>query len=387
MCISPISKQMNRFIHIVFGIALLSGLSCSDKKSYTIKATLDNLDGNTVYVVQEQFNEGFRTDTIHPDNNTFLLKSSSDSLTAVHLYVNDKTESIRFYLKNGDRLTLTGDANDLFDIQAKGNRINEMISEFRRQNRHLLSQLAEKERNAAAQWETPEYSREITALKDSLYQHTLAFIEEHRESPVATILLYEYLLDENNAARCDSLLKALPGGARPVKLQAKIEMVLSQMSKYKIGDPFPYFSLQSHRDSTVYFSSFRGKPTVITCWSASDSSSLQELHFQKEWYNNIDPKKLNLVTISFDMDTAVWKTRIKTDSLPGKHLRVPEGWNSSWVKNNAMVHLPSTFVLNKQGKITAAHLQGYALKEHIDSLLAEDSIALAKTINRPPAGK
>ena len=378
MRISPILKQMNRLIQLIVGAVLLASTSCSYKKNYTINATLEHLDGQPVYVVQELFNEGFSTDTIHPDNNTFLLQRPSDSLSAVYLYFNDKTEPIRFYLKNGDRLTLTGDANDLFGMQVKGNQINEEISEFRRENRTILVQLAEKERNIAAQWETPDYGREIDALKDSLYKKTVSFIEEHPESPASTILMYEYLLDENNAALCDSLLKILPVEARPLKLQTKIEVILSRISKNKPGTIFPYFSLQNHKDSTVHSSSFRGKPTVITCWAANDSLSLQEFRFQKEWYKNIDSKEVNLVSISFDMDTALWKNRIRTDSLPGKHVRLPEGWNSPWVKNNAIIQLPSTFVLDKQGKIKAHNLKGYALKEYIEEIVArEDSIRQA----------
>lgn len=59
------------------------------------------------------------------------------------------------YLKNGDHITLEGDANKPFEIAIKGNRINEEIGDFRKRNSLVLERLREKEKNFVTHWNKP----------------------------------------------------------------------------------------------------------------------------------------------------------------------------------------------------------------------------------------
>ena len=372
---------MSRIIYICFIVTIMFiSLACSDKKSYTIEARIVNLEGKPIYVIQDKYNEGFKLDTLQPDNNFFRLKGSSNSLTAVRLYFNDKSELMSLYLKNGDHITLEGDANKPFEIAIKGNRVNEEIGDFRKRNSSLLERLQEKEKNFVTYRNNPEYNTQsIRQLRASLQKDAIAFIQEHKSSMSSSILIYEYLLDIDNYAFCDSLLKTLPPDAKPVNVQAKMEIIFSKILKNTIGTSLPYFTLRNEKDSIIYSTSFNGKPTIITCWSIDDTLSMKEMRYQKNWYKKLDRKDYNMVGISFDIDVNAWKNRLKTDSLSWKQVRLPEGWNSPWVKNSGIVQIPYTLVLDKRGKIVARNLQGNMLQDYLIRMLEkEDSLKQQK---------
>ena len=381
--ISPNLKYMSRIIYICFIVTtMFMSSACSDKKNYTIEAKIVNLEGKPIYVIQDKYNEGFKLDTLQPDNNFFRLKGSSNSLTSVRLYFNDKTELMSLYLKNGDHITLEGDANKPFEIAIKGNRINEEIGDFRKRNSLVLVRLREKEKNFVTHWNKPEYSQSIKQLRASLQKDAIAFIQEHKSSLSSSILIYEYLLDIDNYAFCDSLLKTLSPDAKPVNLQAKMEVIFSKILKSKIGTSLPYFTLRNENDSIIYSTSFNGKPTIITCWSIDDTLSMKEMRYQKNWYKELDRKDYNMVGISFDMDVNAWKNRLKTDSLSWKQVRLPEGWNSPWVKNSGIVQIPYTLVLDKRGKIIARNLQGSILQDYLIKMLEEEDSLKQQKDNR-----
>lgn len=359
----------------LFAVVLLvfSGLflSCSDKSEYVVEAELSNLSDQPLYVIHDRFRAGMNLDTIRPVNNFFQFKGSSEALTRVNILNPDRTLLLRLYLQNGDRVKLTGDVEVPGEIKISGSNTNEELGKFRNENSVVLGRITEVEKKYALDKDLSAYYSDITRLRDSLYYPVKKYVTENTSSPVSALLIYEYLLDDVNFKRCDSLYKSIDPEGKPTNIQALVELFLENVKKTDIGKRLPYFAFKSDKDSMLYTSSFIGKPTLVTCWTADDNASIQEILSQRDIYRKTDKKKLNMVSFSLDPDSIGWKRQIKADSLNWRHLRIPDGWNDRWVKQIGITRIPYTLVLDKTGTIVARNLYGKELEDYILKMLAD----------------
>lgn len=359
------------FIAFLWAAVVGTIVSCSDKNEYVVEAKLANLPFEPMYVIHDYFRGNLRIDTIEAVSDFFQIKGSSESLAQVDILKPDRTLLMRLYLRNGDDVKLEGDADKPEEIKVSGNSVNAELGTFSNGNSQVLARIREAEKSYGITSDIRSYYATLKQWRDSLYTGIARYVKDHPESPASALLVYQYLLDDVNYNRCDSLFRMISGEAKSDDIQARIELFIAKAKSTGVQSQLPGFSFRSNNDSLLYSSVFRGKPTVLTCWSTEDEASIKELKSQREWYRNADRKKFNLVSVSLDLDSVGWKQRIKTDSLAGKQVRVPEGWNDSWVGKAGITRLPYTLVIDEFGIIQARNIYGKDLEDYVLKLLQD----------------
>ena len=236
--------------------------ACSSDDKYVVKGKLSNLESQNLYAVHERYKKELKIDTVQVKEGEFELPGESEMLTALQLFTEDYTPLIRLYVKNGDRITLDGDVQKPVDIHVEGNEAYQIIMDFNQQNNALLQKIAEKQNEYYSRQRDSAYWDDLRKLRDEVAKKAEAQISASPASPASIILMYEYLLNENTAQLCDSLLRIMPPEAKPASLLAKIDLFIEQVRKMQINKTLPYSLLKNEKGESVSTNMFRDIPTV-----------------------------------------------------------------------------------------------------------------------------
>ncbi len=353
--------------------------ACSSDDKYVVKGKLSNLESQNLYAVHERYKKELKIDTVQVKEGEFELSGESEMLTALQLFTEDYTPLIRLYVKNGDRITLDGDVQKPVDIHVEGNEAYQIIMDFNQQNNALLQKIAEKQNEYYSRQRDSAYWDDLRKLRDEVAKKAEAQISASPASPASIILMYEYLLNENTAQLCDSLLRIMPPEAKPASLLAKIDLFIEQVRKMQINKTLPYSLLKNEKGESVSTNMFRDIPTVVVWWTSYDPKSREEMKTVREIYSKYKDEKVRVVSISLDIDKERWKRQIKADSLEWTQLIQPDGWNASSVRDLGIPKVPYAVIVNKMGRLEKIGLEGDGLKKYVDQMVARiDSLESVK---------
>jgi Thioredoxin-like len=80
---------------------------------------------------------------------------------------------------------------------------------------------------------------------------------------------------------------------------------------------------------------------------------------------------LNIIGVSLDDDVSKWKTAIAKDKITWTQVSNLKGWEDPIAKLYNVEQIPTTFLLDAQGKFIDHDLRGEGLKAKVTSLLSK----------------
>lgn len=86
-------------------------------------------------------------------------------------------------------------------------------------------------------------------------------------------------------------------------------------------------------------------------------------------YNEFHSKGLNIIGVSLDKEKTNWTEAIAKDKLSWIHVSNLMQWKDPIAKQYGIESIPSTIILDANGKIVAKDLFGEELKSKISELL------------------
>jgi len=87
-------------------------------------------------------------------------------------------------------------------------------------------------------------------------------------------------------------------------------------------------------------------------------------------YNELHSKGLNIVGVSLDDDAAEWKKAIAKDKITWTQISNLKKWKDPIALQYQIEQIPTTYLLDKTGKIIAKDLRGAELKAKVMELLS-----------------
>ncbi len=80
-------------------------------------------------------------------------------------------------------------------------------------------------------------------------------------------------------------------------------------------------------------------------------------------------KGLNIIGVSLDKDLNKWKEAIAKDNITWTQISNLKEWQEPIARQYQVEQIPTTFILDKNGKIVAKDLMGEELKAKVIELL------------------
>ena len=152
-------------------------------------------------------------------------------------------------------------------------------------------------------------------------------------------------------------------------IAALICFSLLTKAQVKIGDMAPAISLPNTNDSIVNLNSYLGKVVLIDFWASWCGPCRQSNPAIVKLYNTYKGTGFQVFGVSIDNKKAAWIKAIKDDKIKFTQVSDLVGWNSKVAEMYGVNQIPTSFLLDKTGKIIATDLTAKQLENKLKQLL------------------
>jgi len=143
----------------------------------------------------------------------------------------------------------------------------------------------------------------------------------------------------------------------------------STEAQLPIGSQVPEISLPNAKDSLVNLSSFRGKVVLVDFWASWCAPCRYANPGVQKLYRKYKDRGFEVFAVSIDSKKPAWLKAIKQDRLTYTQVNDPAGWYSKVTEAYFVEEIPTSFLLDKNGKLVAVDAEGAALDKLVGSLL------------------
>ena len=197
-------------------------------------------------------------------------------------------------------------------------------------------------------------------------------IKTHKQD-IAVLMFLDIFPREQNAALHTEVITALHN-KYPDHLIVKDRWnyMNSPASKVAIGAIAPDLEYPDPDGKMRKLSDLRGKVVLLDFWASWCGPCRRENPNVTKIYAQYHDKGFEVFSVSLDSDAASWKRAIETDKLVWpNHVSDLKKWQSQAAATYGVRSIPSTFLLDKDGRIVQRDLRGADLERAVKQLVEQ----------------
>lgn len=142
-------------------------------------------------------------------------------------------------------------------------------------------------------------------------------------------------------------------------------------AQLKKGQVAPAVTLMNATDSLVSLSAFKGKVVLLDFWASWCGPCRAGNPGLVKLYNEFKDQGFEIVAISLDQNRKAWLQAIKQDGLTYTQLLDSRGSSSEIANTYGIYQIPTSYLIDKQGRLQEKDLHGNMLKNKVKDLLKE----------------
>jgi len=376
----------------IFAITLLFTSCNSETKrdGYVINGNAKGIyNGIRVYLKGfDQNNRQVDIDTAIVMNEKFTFEGKVLSPDVYYIFINSINGNLPLIIEN-NKINIDIDKDNLQTSKVSGTKTNEALNVFSNnmkaiiEKRRNLSLALRESAQANDNEKTTALNTELSNLNLEAANFPFEFINNNRDNYYSLILLESMLKNRN--ADIQKIIDTYQGLDENLKTSAKGNEILAQVDAAKtileaqtrteIGKIAPNFSAPTPEGSILSLNEIKSKITLIDFWAAWCGPCRRENPNLVQIYEKYHNKGLEIIGVSLDGNTrqadpkADWIKAINDDKLTWPQISNLNYFNGPIAKIYNIQSIPSSFILDTEGKIVAKNLRGAALEEKIAELL------------------
>lgn len=365
----------------IIAVLLLSAsvfASCKDKSKLTIKGTLVNADAkNKVYLYGMASNSMILLDSTNLSQDG-EFKFTSMKPEADFFRVNYGQNEYIVIAKNGDDVKISTDVNDeSLRYEISGGEEANKLAEFNalkvsHQNKILaVSKQFETEVNANPDGRNELFNKFSPMYNSAIKELNTAIVNFALNNANSLVSFYAISLvnpkenEKEMVAYSEKVSNDLKKNAAVKNLVAKV----ARLKAVQIGQPAPDFTINNIKGEAVSLKDFKGKYVLLDFWASWCAPCRNENPNVVKAYQNFKGRNFTVVGISLDKDKSAWTQAISQDKLTWTHLGEFQDFEGPTVRLYQVEAIPSSFLIDPDGKIIARDLTGEDLLKFLDENL------------------
>ena len=136
-----------------------------------------------------------------------------------------------------------------------------------------------------------------------------------------------------------------------------------------VGEEAPDIVLQDTTGAETALSSLKGKYVLVDFWASWCGPCRRENPNVVKVYNEFKSKGFTIYGVSLDNNRNKWLAAIDKDQLSWYHVSDLKGWGSDGAARYNVRSIPSTYLIDPEGKIIAKNLRGAQLEQTLRKTL------------------
>ncbi|MBP5497969.1 MAG: DUF4369 domain-containing protein [Muribaculaceae bacterium] len=320
-------------LHISLLLLLLT-IASSCGRSFKISGQMKNLGTQNVRLVYAT-EQGVVDKWIVAQDDKFQATGSVDALTVIAIYNSEQSLIARLAVKNGDNISIGGDALEPYTIQVNGSDLNGRWYDFIRKNQSV-------------------YNAYNTTMLSTLIE---TYVSKNPDDVVSTLLVmtdYGYI---NDREKTEKLLSSINPDARPASIIQPYEALLKMRTTPQNRTRTMY--LMDTNGDIVALNTNEAPYSIYYFWN-SDQRFRADIIKQLRQCKSSLKNKVQIADINLDGDSTGWRPKVRADSSTWKHYWSPGGPLASTVLHLAIERTPLFIVSDSIGR---QHYRGISVQE------------------------
>lgn len=367
-----IFTEMKKFFVLLLMVAFFA---CNQKqKGFEIKVDLKGAEGQ-VLLEKRGESQWVPVDTAEIINGVAVLKGQVDVPEDHYLSVLGQRGKTIVFVENKD-MTVQGNIDSLEQVVITGSethdeylKVNDKIREIGEQYMELYNQA----REAATSGDTTRATQLMQQVEE-MYESANTMQEDFvRNNPAsfATPYFLSRVQHGLDVEELDELVINLDPQLNAVPSIVQLKKRLEKLRTVAVGQIAPDFTMNDPDGNPVKFSEVyaQNEYTLLDFWAAWCGPCRAENPNIVAVFNEYKDKGFSVFGVSLDREKDAWLKAIEDDNLTWLHVSDLAYWKNAAAQLYAVNSIPSSLIVDKNGKIVAKNKRGEELRQTVSELL------------------
>lgn len=339
-------------------------------------------------------------DSIKYTSSSFLFKREFKNECSLLSVGSSPEKSIIFIAKHGEYdISISADYNNLpFNYNIEGSNSSKLIKQYNTKRNEFYNKVNEIQNELTSLRKTNLIKREeliskAQKLKSIFDEYKFQFIDLNSDSPALLLALYDIsdyvaeidklrvvekairkyfantIFHKEVSMRIEQAIKQKQAVKQQEQMLKQQEMELSSAG-ISVGKQAPELNFPDINGENIALSSLKGKVVLLDFWASWCGPCRKENPFVVGLYNKYKDKGFTIYSFSLDKDKTKWIQAIQQDNLSWKnHVSDLMAWNSLGAAKYKIRSIPQTFLIDRQGNISAIGLRGEKLERKLIEIM------------------
>lgn len=364
---------MKKIVGVFGALVMTLCWACSNNDVIHVSGHIDN-PGNTQVV---SFYEGDRKlDSVYlADGNRFKFERKATQSRLLSISVGNNKYPV--ILTPGEPLKFVADLHNPEEYAVEGSALTEALKEFAPYQRHkelvqdsLQKAFAEATLNKSAEEIESlrfDYLTEFKSKLSAYTQQAVAFAKQHNDLAgfYAMSTLDPEIAEPEIVAYADKIEEQFTDN----RYVSQFKEEARKLKRLAVGQQAPEIESFTPNNKSVKLSDFRGQYVLVDFWASWCAPCRQENPNIVRQYHAFKDKGFTVLGVSLDNNPGSWMRAIDADQLEWTQVSDLQAWSSNLITDYRIKAIPTSYLLDPEGKILAKNLRGKELEAFLQRTL------------------
>jgi thiol-disulfide isomerase/thioredoxin len=362
---------------LCLAIMFLTVLNCrtvaSKEYGYIINGHVDGLKSDSVYLYNTLSN---KTEPAVVKEGNFFFAGKIDYPEMYQIYFDAKMSKwIGLFLENS-RISVNGNIDFPDSIQIRGSSSNEEYIDYRKSSKQLRSEFRNTDKMFTEAQEKFDYDKaDSLEVLNNIAAHRILenvydYASNHQNSVIIPYITHIASFNAPDKILSNKIFDFLKSDARKNPRVTALDQMIADIVRTAVGSKGADFKMTAKDGKEIRLSAFHGKIVLLDFWASWCEPCIKSFPELEEVYKKYDRNKFEIIGFSIDKKNEEWEKALANYKMPWPQVVELNGPDGPAPKDYGIIFIPTTYLIDKGGKIAGVNLHGKKLINKIQELIS-----------------